>query len=800
MDVRKVFIKGFGQIKDREIDFGEGINIIYAENEGGKSTLHSFIEAMFYHNYKVGIKKRIRDEKIIKYEPWDGSAYSGSMSIFDDEKIIHIEKDFLSKNPKVKIYDEHAKDLSADYEMDEVFREPNFAKKHLGLSKIMFKNTVSLAQMSSATDETVLAELKKYISNIEKTNDATISVNKVIEKIKEEKDLIGSARKSKSPYALREKRLKELASKLIEAEETQKKIANLREVEDKLKLNLEEISKQIKENNNDLEELNKLEKNKIKEEADKLFNKISFLEGEVAELKKFEKFSYQRVLELKELESEIRGFDKSKQSIIEEAKNLQNEKLELDNSLLASSNVEDLSLQKKLLKKDLDKITQFQREIDLENENLGQKKEELRKFKELRLTLKDVLLLLSILLVALGFYLSAKSAFYLILGAIILLNIFFYFWHNRKVFAENLEHQVSEIGEIIKIKKDDIDSILADRGFAKVEDLEEKLDEVGLKLSLSMLKREEELKVEKKIKGLDLKIKDKYDNLDEILYREGLSKDAFAKAKQDLGLVDLDHLDDFYLKGKQYSDKKSDLDFSKKMLDEKLGDLSYGELCFEQLDERVENLDRAFLERKKESLSKNYYSEKEKLEKVAENIRILEEGGFSIQEVEEEIETLEARRAEDDKRLKVLDIVLEKIAFSIENIQRTVMPKVNKSIAEVVSVATDGKYDDIKVSAQLKVFLKDKSSGKLVELENLSMGSIDLIYIGLRIALASLANGDKKIPLFFDDSFSQIDETRLKRLLSYLSGLDRQILIFTCHKREKKILDLLSFGYEMIEM
>ena len=48
MELRELDIKNFGKISDTKIPFEDGINLIYGENESGKSTLHTFIKGMLF--------------------------------------------------------------------------------------------------------------------------------------------------------------------------------------------------------------------------------------------------------------------------------------------------------------------------------------------------------------------------------------------------------------------------------------------------------------------------------------------------------------------------------------------------------------------------------------------------------------------------------------------------------------------------------------------------------------------------------------------------------------------------------
>ena len=48
MRIRELIIKNFGKFRDKSILLEDGINILYGENESGKSTLHAFIRGMLF--------------------------------------------------------------------------------------------------------------------------------------------------------------------------------------------------------------------------------------------------------------------------------------------------------------------------------------------------------------------------------------------------------------------------------------------------------------------------------------------------------------------------------------------------------------------------------------------------------------------------------------------------------------------------------------------------------------------------------------------------------------------------------
>lgn len=69
MLIKKLQINNFGKLKNKEITLNSGINVVYGENESGKSTLLDFIVSMFY-----GINKNKNGKDISnydKYTPWE---------------------------------------------------------------------------------------------------------------------------------------------------------------------------------------------------------------------------------------------------------------------------------------------------------------------------------------------------------------------------------------------------------------------------------------------------------------------------------------------------------------------------------------------------------------------------------------------------------------------------------------------------------------------------------------------------------------------------------------------------------
>lgn len=74
MKILNLKINGFGKLSNREVKLTDGINLVYGENESGKSTLLKFIMGMFYGMSRNKNGKFMPDFE--RYTPWDGGEYS----------------------------------------------------------------------------------------------------------------------------------------------------------------------------------------------------------------------------------------------------------------------------------------------------------------------------------------------------------------------------------------------------------------------------------------------------------------------------------------------------------------------------------------------------------------------------------------------------------------------------------------------------------------------------------------------------------------------------------------------------
>lgn len=162
--------------------------------------------------------------------------------------------------------------------------------------------------------------------------------------------------------------------------------------------------------------------------------------------------------------------------------------------------------------------------------------------------------------------------------------------------------------------------------------------------------------------------------------------------------------------------------------------------------------------------------------------------------------------AENDRihdEIVAIDLAQETMADLSSTIRDSFGLYLNKEASQYITGITGGIYDSMSIDENLNVFLNTKT--KLVPLENVSSGTMDQVYLALRLAAAKLLTGSGSesggFPLIFDDSFTQYDDDRLKTALEWLaSAYGGQIIIFTCHRREAQMLRARQVPFQLIEM
>ena len=152
---------------------------------------------------------------------------------------------------------------------------------------------------------------------------------------------------------------------------------------------------------------------------------------------------------------------------------------------------------------------------------------------------------------------------------------------------------------------------------------------------------------------------------------------------------------------------------------------------------------------------------------------------------------LRSELAQVDKKIDQLEntyaaltIALQTLAEAAQDLQRRFAPKIAQRAQELFSRLTGGRYNKLNLGQDLSVNVSAQGEDTLHAALWRSEGTIDQLYLALRLAVAEELTPDA--PLVLDDALVRFDDTRLKSALDILreEAKNKQILLFTCQERE----------------
>lgn len=193
--------------------------------------------------------------------------------------------------------------------------------------------------------------------------------------------------------------------------------------------------------------------------------------------------------------------------------------------------------------------------------------------------------------------------------------------------------------------------------------------------------------------------------------------------------------------------------------------------------------------------------ERELNEAISKGRWALEQKKESDIQTEKHIEELQ-ERLERIKKAKVEITAIEEAKNEIEDIAKEIRGSFGKKINERASYymdkITNGKYNSLSIDEHLNISVNSKKT--LVSASKLSKGTVEQVYMALRLAAADIIFQDDKKPILLDDAFAMYDNKRMGNTLKFMSENMEQVILFSCHTREKVMADKLGLKYNFIKL
>ncbi len=750
MKINSIYISAFGTLKDFSLDLSDGLNVVFGENENGKTTVMSFIKAMFYG---TGNKRRGKMSVREKYTPWQGGIMGGRINFTHLGVTYLLEREFKNNDSSDRVTLIN-KDTGKTEDC-----EKNIGARFFGICEEAFSRSVFIDNDTVFLyDDAAGSDLNAKLSNVSFTGDTEISENTVLKNLTGTKNKMlsktgkaGTLVQKLNGYKVLEEKLKVSEIEAKEKTELAKRLENRLKELKVAEINQQKVKK-ITDSENDIKNSQKIKSYIEKSEELKKINetlKMSdnttvnqmFLNTVTMGLSNYDKFT----AKCKDTESEIETLNSSVQKANETSKKELSKRSEELKDKIKGLEEKSTSLSGLI----------FEKTAEYEAEN----SKKVKKTKPVNI----VLYVLSILLLACVFINYIPAA----IGAVLLIvNIILNIKNpteNKKAEKineelTNLRGQKAEISEKAAKAISELSTITSELN-ADSAVLEHKLSEIKAKKDILSQYNEKAEKAKAEV----------------LLY--------FSKYKQTESIEEIKEI----LKSfEEPLDKAKEIKVQLSVLSADIGNLT--------LEEAKE---------KAKKLNQNTYSdidfeaEKEKAEELNSEITALKE---EITEIETTLKTgfrdfippiTLSRQIDEQKQelqteiefCKAVDIAAEVLTDSAAQMRKSYGSVLEKVTGENFSRLTSGTYKTVNVSNQLDISAEQSDIFGMRNYEFLSKGTVDQAYLSLRLAISSLLSNEEPLPVFLDDSLSQYDDTRLINALDFLNEYSKnnQIILFTCH-------------------
>lgn len=139
------------------------------------------------------------------------------------------------------------------------------------------------------------------------------------------------------------------------------------------------------------------------------------------------------------------------------------------------------------------------------------------------------------------------------------------------------------------------------------------------------------------------------------------------------------------------------------------------------------------------------------------------------------------RRKEEYDAIKV---AMDVLGEANQQLQNRFSPDLNRLSSEIFATMTGSKYEGVSLTREFEANVQEV--GQILPRRSLSLsgGTVDQLYLSVRLAVCQMALPQGGSFLVLDDALSDFDDQRMALALDYLDGTGQQVLLFTCQSRE----------------
>ncbi|MDV4151455.1 AAA family ATPase [Clostridium sp. AL.422] len=191
MIIDKINIISFAGLKDKEIYLKDKINLIYGENEKGKSTIQNFIRIWLY-GMNSKRTKDLKSNDRVRFTPVDGEKIRGELYVTHNNRKYIIRRSFgaTKKEDTSEILDAESGEIVTEIPKDEPGRY------FFNVNSSTFFKTLFINQLGVSISKDKEEEIIDKAANLLDDEDTNISAQKSLERLEAIKKSISTVRKT----------------------------------------------------------------------------------------------------------------------------------------------------------------------------------------------------------------------------------------------------------------------------------------------------------------------------------------------------------------------------------------------------------------------------------------------------------------------------------------------------------------------------------------------------------------------------------------------------------------------------
>lgn len=158
-----------------------------------------------------------------------------------------------------------------------------------------------------------------------------------------------------------------------------------------------------------------------------------------------------------------------------------------------------------------------------------------------------------------------------------------------------------------------------------------------------------------------------------------------------------------------------------------------------------------------------------------------------LAELVEEQNKYQEKLIEIDQSKKALTYAIQGLKEAAKKVKFEVIPKINEKMGKYLTAITNEEHNNLLTGKTSQ--LNSTYDNQVRSIWQFSDGTIDQMYLSLRIAATEVFSKEETLPILLDEVFAFYDQDRIKNCFSLLCELakNHQIIIFTCKEEEKNL-------------